>query len=118
MRGYRLVLALAIAGAAGVTPAAAAPKTGMLLWNLTGETLNRVQLAPSGSKAFGKNQCQNDKDGEVDFDEKLPISDVKPGRYDIRVRDVHGRTCLARDIEVKADATFVVHEKDLTACSK
>jgi hypothetical protein len=98
-------------------PASAAGRKTQL-WNLTGETLNRVELAPAGTTAWGKNQCANDKDGEVDFDEKLPITDTPAGRYDIRVRDSNGRTCVVRAVDVKDGETFVVHEKELTACSK
>lgn len=103
--------------AAAPSPAEAAAKKGMRLWNLTGETLDRVELAPAGSQRFGKNQCANDKDGEVDFDEQLPITDTAPGSYDVRVRDVKGRTCLARSVEIKADAVFPIHERDLVDCT-
>lgn len=103
---------------AAAGPASAAAKKGMRLWNLTGETLDRVELAPAGTGAFGRNQCQNDKDGEVDFDEELPITDVAPGTYDVRIRDVHGRVCLARAVEVKASAAFAIHERDLVDCSR
>jgi hypothetical protein len=112
-----LVLACVIAaGVAAPSPAEAAAKKGMRLWNLTGETLDRVELAPAGTGHFGRDQCRNDKDGEVDFDEELPITDVTPGSYDIRVRDVHGRTCLAKAVVVKAEGAFTVHEKDLVDC--
>ena len=108
---------LLCAAALLAVPAQAASKKVTQLWNLTGETLNQVELAPAGTTSWGKNQCANDKDGEVDFDEKLPITGISAGTYDVRVRDVHGKTCVARGIDVKDGATFVVHEKDLTACS-
>jgi hypothetical protein len=110
-----LLLALPLVLAAGA-PAFGAAK-GMRLWNLTGETLDRVELAPAGTLKWGRNQCANDDDGTVDFDEELPIRGVKPGRYDVRVRDVHGKTCIARNVEVKAKASFAVHEKDLADCT-
>ena len=97
-------------------PAFAAKKS-MRFWNLTGETLSEVSLAPAGTKAFGPNQCVNDKDGTVDFDEDLTIKDVKPGRYDVRLKDVKGRVCYARAIAVEADKTFSVSEKELTDCA-
>ena len=98
--------------------ALAASKKGTQFWNLTGETLSEVALAPAGTTAFGSNQCANDKDGTVDFDENLLIKGVAPGRYDLRLKDVHGRTCYARDVDVKADATFSVRDKDLVDCAK
>ncbi len=99
-----------------VCPAFAAKK-GIQFWNLTGETLTEVALAPAGTKAFGPNQCVNDKDGTVDFDENLTIKGVTPGRYDLRLKDVKGRVCYARAVAVTADATFSVSEKELTDCA-
>jgi len=40
-------------------------------WNLTRHTVSELQLAPTGSTAWGPNQCKNDKDGTVDPDERL-----------------------------------------------
>ena len=103
-----------------LVPAAAlaAGKKGVQFWNLTGETLSDVALAPAGTKDFGSNQCVNDKDGTVDFDENLLIKGVQPGRYDLRLKDVHGRTCFARNVDVKANETFSVRDKDLVDCAK
>lgn len=98
--------------------ASAAAKKGMRFWNLTGETLTEVSLAPAGTGDFGANQCANDKDGSVDFDEQLPITGVAPGRYDVRLRDDHGRVCFARGLDVKAAETFSVRDKDLVDCGR
>jgi hypothetical protein len=112
---------VAIAGMLCLAPAGsglAASKAGTRLWNLTGVTLNDVRLAPAGTQSFGPNQCLNDKDGEVDFDERLPITRTPAGRYDVRLRDVDGRVCLARDIEVRDGEIFALHERDLRDCRK
>jgi hypothetical protein len=101
-----------------LAPAAAAAKKGMRFWNLTGETLTEVALAPAGTTGFGPNQCKNDKDGTVDFDEDLAIKGVSPGRYDLRLKDDKGRVCYARAVEVKADETFSVKDTELTDCTK
>ena len=111
----RLIGLVCVASVLG-GPALAAKK-GMQFWNLTGETLSEVSLAPAGTKAFGPNQCVNDKDGTVDFDEDLMIKGVKPGHYDLRLKDVKGRVCYARAIAVEADKTFSVSEKELTDCA-
>lgn len=99
-------------------PAAAAAKKGMRFWNLTGETLTEVSLAPTGTTSFGPNQCKNDKDGTVDFDEDLAIKDVAPGAYDLRLKDDKGRTCYAKNVQVQADQTFSVKDTELTDCTK
>jgi hypothetical protein len=87
-------------------------------WNLTGATITRLELAPAGTQAWGANQTANDPDGAVDADERLKLSDVQPGRYDVRLTDKSGRVCVVRSVEVVADKpyAFSVSEQDLTDC--
>src|ERR1700710_289489 len=114
----KLLLVTSLVVLASTLPGLAAAKKGMQFWNLTGETLTEVSLAPTGTTDFGPNQCKNDKDGTVDFDEDLAIKGVAPGRYDLRMKDDKGRVCFARNIEVKTDETFSVRDKDLVDCGK
>lgn len=86
-------------------------------WNLTGETVTHLALAPAGTDAYGSDQCTNDRDGTVDFDERLPIVGVAPGRYDIRLDLKKGRRCRVRNIEVQAGEVFSVEAGDLTDCT-
>ena len=90
---------------------------GIRLWNLTTATISEFQLAPAGSSDWGPNQTLNDKDKEVDHDERLRITGVDPGRYDAKVGYPGGRHCLVRNIEIKADAVFLIEDKDLTDCN-
>src|SRR5215472_15817282 len=85
-------------------------------WNLTHHTISEFQLAPAGTTSWGENQCKNDKDGTVDSDERLRISGIGPGRYDARIKDVTGRVCFARNIDIKAGAIFSIEERDLIYC--
>jgi len=87
-------------------------------WNLTRHTISEFQLAPAGTTNWGPNQCGNDKDGTVDPDERLRITGVAPGSYDAKLRDVSGRTCIVRNIEVKAAEIFSIEEKELTSCTR
>jgi hypothetical protein len=91
---------------------------GIRFWNLTTATISGFQLSPTGKDNWGPNQTLNDKDKEVDHDERLRITGVEPGRYDAKVsyRDV--RQCFVRDIEIKADAVFSISDKDLKDCNK
>ena len=91
---------------------------GIRLWNLTTATISNFQLSPAGKDSFGPNQTLNDKDKEVDHDERLRITGVEPGRYDAKVSYAGSRQCLVRDIEIKADAVFSIADKDLVQCSK
>jgi hypothetical protein len=91
---------------------------GIRLWNLTSSTISGFQLSPAGKNEWGANQTLNDKDKEVDHDERLRITGVEPGRYDARVTYPDARQCLVRDIEIKADAVFSIADKDLKNCTK
>jgi hypothetical protein len=96
----------------------AAEGKGIRFWNLTTATVSGFQLSLAGKDNWGPNQTLNDKDGEVDHDERLRITGVEPGRYDARVRYRDKRQCVVRDIELKADAVFSIADKDLTDCHK
>jgi hypothetical protein len=85
-------------------------------WNLTHHTISEFRLAPAGTTKWGDNQTKNDKDGTVDFDERLRITATAPGLYDARLKDTSGRTCLVRNIKVEAGEIFSIEERDLTSC--
>ena len=91
---------------------------GIRLWNLTTSTISGFQLSPVGKNDWGANQTLNDKDKEVDHDERLRITGVEPGRYDAKVSYRASRQCFVRDIEIKADAVFSISDKNLKDCTK
>jgi hypothetical protein len=96
----------------------AAQGKGIRLWNLTTATISSFQLSPAGKNAWGANQTLNDKDKEVDHDERLRITNVEPGRYDAKVGYRDSKQCFVRDIEIKTDAVFSIADKDLKDCNK
>ncbi len=100
------------------TPSSAAePKSkGTRFWNLTGETVTKFELAPTGTQNFGPDQAKNDKDGSVDNDERLKLIDVADGTYDARITDKGGRICLAIGLAIKADAIVSVEKDQLKDC--
>jgi hypothetical protein len=113
---YRITLLVA-AFLAAVDTASAADRPARF-WNLTHNTVQEFQLAPAGTTAWGENQCKNDKDGAVDFDERLRITGIETGRYDARIKDASGRVCFARNIAIEAGKVFSIDEKDLVDCDK
>ncbi len=97
----------------------------LAFWNLTSFTITNLVLAPSsvdgaGGKAgeFGANQCANDRDGTVDHDERLRLTGVVPGRYDVRLTTKPGRVCTVRNVELKGGGkyAFSLSDSDLTDC--
>jgi hypothetical protein len=87
-------------------------------WNLIHSTISEFQLAPAGTAKWGENQCKNDKDGTVDFDERLRVTGIESGRYDARIKDVSGRVCFVRNINIRAGEVFSVEERDLVDCDR
>jgi len=89
-----------------------------LLWNLSLNTMNSVLVSPAGKDQWGPEQIVNDKDGTVDPDERLKITGVADGTYDVKFKDVKGRTCVVRNVAIHADEIFTIDEKELKDCSK
>ena len=90
-------------------------------WNLTANTINELYMAPAGTTDWGPNQCLNDaEDKTVEADEKLPLKGVDAGLYDVKLTDVTGRSCLVKNVTVRATGkyAFSIAEKDLTDCKK
>src|ERR1700751_3947472 len=84
---------------------------GIRLWNLTTATISGFQLSPCGKNEWGPNQTLNDKEKEVDHDERLRKTGVEPGRYDAKISYPNFRQCFVRDIDIKADAVFSISDK-------
>jgi hypothetical protein len=114
MRSFSIVMLML----AAMSAQASAEGRPTRFWNLTRHTISEFHLAPAGTANFGPNQCKNDKDGTVDPDERLRITGVMPGSYDAKLKDVSGRTCVVRNIEVKAGEIFSIEEKELTSCTR
>jgi hypothetical protein len=92
----------------------------MRFWNLTGETIATLYLAPAGTTAWGPNQCANDPDGSVSTDERLDLKGLAPGRYDVKFTDAKGRICTVKDVTLQAGKSyaFSLTEADLKDCTK
>ena len=115
MRKTFHIILIAIAIAAG-TREGSAQQRPVRFWNLTKNTISELYLAPTGTSDWGPNQCKYDKDGRVDFDERLAIGDLPPGIYDAKFTDTTGRTCIVQKIKIESGAIFSISEKDLTSC--
>lgn len=95
-----------------------AKKSKMKFWNLTGVDLTELQLAPAGTENFGENQAKNDDNGVAESDERLPLTNVGAGTYDVRLKDKNGRVCLVKNIDVKDSGpySFSIEVDQLTDC--
>ncbi len=91
----------------------------MLFWNQTSKEFAGVYLAPAGTAQWGPNQTDNDNDHSVSADERLKITGVDPGSYDVKLVDTAGRTCVVSWVVVKGagKVAFAIDEKQLTRCT-
>lgn len=103
--------------AVGFLPLGASAKD-TRFWNLTANTITSLQLSPAGRNEWGRNQADNDRDGTVDHDERLKITETPPGVYDVRLVDKTGRSCVVANIQVTTGAVFTIEEKDLKGCAR
>jgi hypothetical protein len=87
-------------------------------WNLTANTITAFQLSPAGKNAWGADQTANDSDHSVDHDERLKITGIDSGVYDVKFADKAGRSCVLRNIAVKQGAVFSIDEKKTASCEK
>lgn len=110
----RLIAAAALLVLAA-TPALAKD---MQFWNQTTHEFSSVKLAPAGTTNWGAEQTANDPDGAVSADERLKITGVTPGSYDVRVADKKGFSCVVKNVEVKAGGkvAFAIDEKQIAGC--
>jgi hypothetical protein len=94
-------------------------KSKMKFWNLTGEDLTELYLAPEGSDKFGANQTKNDEKSVAEADERLPLTDVKAGVYNVKIKVKSGRTCLVKGVELRDTGpySFSLEADQLTDCS-
>lgn len=93
-------------------------KSKMKFWNLTGEDIVELYLAPAGTDKFGPNQTKNDDDNKAERDERLPLTGLKAGNYDVKLKDKNGRACLVKNVEVKNGGpySFSLEADQLTDC--
>jgi hypothetical protein len=113
---WLLLRTILVAALTALATAAIAQNRPTRFWNLTHNTITELHLAPAGRSDWGPDQCKNDKDGTVESDERLRITGVPPGNYDVKLTDVTGRICVVRGIKIEAGAIFSIEEKDLKSC--
>jgi hypothetical protein len=112
----RLVLATFLLGATAAASLAA--ERPIRFWNLTLHTITQFYLAPAGTTNWGPDQCKNDRDGTVDSDERLRITETPPGVYDAKLVDTTKRTCIVRNLKLESGEIFSIEEKELTSCTE
>ncbi len=113
MRTAALIVALAVLPA-GL--AIAAPQK-FFAYNMTSRTdFEGVYLAPAGTQNWGPNQALNDPDHSLDTTERLLLTGIRAGKYDVKLVDKKGRTCIAHNMDLTGDTSFELRDGDLEDC--
>jgi hypothetical protein len=79
-------------------------------------TFTGVYLAPTGTTQWGTNQALNDDDKELDFGERLTLTGLNPGLYDVKLVDQKGRTCIMHRVDMTKETSFEIRDASLTDC--
>lgn len=99
--------------------AASARNDKFFAYNMTTRTdFKGVYLAPAGSENWGANQTLNDKDKSLDITERLRLTGVTPGRYDVRLVTEDGGSCIVRNVDLTKENSFVIKEDQIADCHK
>jgi len=86
-------------------------------FNLTTSTeFKGLYLAPAGTSDWGANQVLGDREKVWDSSERLKLTGISRGRFDVRVVDDKGRQCSMRGVDMTKDLTFAVRDADLASC--
>src|SRR4051794_17723843 len=111
----RALLIVATAGGLGWLPAQAADP--FYVYNMTTATeFKGVYLAPAGTTNWSRNQALNDKDHSLESSERLAITGISRGKFDVRLEDDKGRTCFKRNVDLTKETSFEIREEDLSTC--
>jgi hypothetical protein len=114
MRLVPLAICAAAAAFIGVSAEAGA---NYFAYNLTATTtFSGVYLAPAGGTQWGPNQALNDDDKELDFGERLTLTGLSPGIYDVKLVDKTGRTCILHQVNLTKETSFDIRDAGLTDC--
>jgi len=119
MSGPRRLRLVALFLLCSVLPSVAAVAADRLrFWNTSSVTITTLYLAPAGTSNWGAEQCRNDPDKSVSADERLTLTPIDPGRYDVKLTDATGRSCIVRNVEVKSGGpyAFSIDDSDLAGC--
>ena len=81
-----------------------------LFWNLTINKILKLQLSATGKDNWGPDQTANDSDHSVDTDERLKITDVTTGNYDVLFSDDKKRVCKVREVKIEVGHIFTIGE--------
>ena len=107
----------ALAAATLLVTTGAAMAKEPIVWNLTVNRIDSLKVSPPGKNEWGAEQTLNDKDHSVDPDERLKITGLADGVYDVKFIDARKRTCIVLNVALAANKITSIDEKELKGCT-
>ena len=117
--GRRQLVVFLLACTSALARPSSAAQQKFFAYNMTTRTdFNGVYLAPAGTENWGPNQALNDKDKSLDTTERLLLTGLSSGRYDVKLVAKDGRTCIIRNIDLTSTNSFMIREGQLSDCKR
>jgi hypothetical protein len=117
LRSRRAICSAVLAAALPIARRARAATPRSFAYNETTNTdFSGVYFAPAGTQNWGPNQASNDKDGALDTSERLTLTGLQPGHYDVKLVDKRGRVCVVKGVDLMKERSFEIRDNDLKDC--
>jgi len=75
-----------------------------------------LYVAQAGTQTWGTNQTLNDKDKSLDVSERIALTGLKPGHYDVKLVTENGKSCIVKNVDLTKEKTFVIKEEQISDC--
>lgn len=81
-------------------------------------TIHHIYLSAVGEKNWGDDQLGDGEDDTIDPGDSYTMSDIDPGRYDLKLVASDGTVCVVGNVRFGADKVWTVTEGMLDTCGK
>ena len=113
----KLVIAFA-ASAALLATCPGARALDLELENRSKTSIQHLYLSAVGEKKWGDDQLGDGSDDTVDPGDSYTLSEIEPGRYDLKLVAGDGTECVIPNVRFGDDKVWTVTEKMLDSCGK
>ena len=86
--------------------------------NQSRTTIQHLYLSAAGERAWGDDQLGEGEDDTIDPGDSYTVTDIEPGRYDLKLVARDGTTCIISDQRFGTDKVWTVTEAMLDTCGQ
>ena len=85
--------------------------------NQSKTTIHHIYLSAVGEKKWGEDQLGDTDEDTIDPGDTYTISDIEPGRYDLKLVSSDKTVCVIANVRFGTDKTWTVTEAMLDSCN-